>query len=115
MITFLFISLGVFLIMGIPIAFGLCMSVTLSFLLFSDMPIVIIVQRLFANLTHYTLIAVPFFVLAGVIMENAGIARRLIKLANQADQAAKGQSSADPWQLAADIVLGIALSGRKAA
>lgn len=40
---------------------------------------------------------------------------RLIKLANQADQAAKGQSSADPWQLATDIVLGIARSGRKAA
>ena len=40
---------------------------------------------------------------------------RLIKLANRADQAAKGQSRADPWQLATDIVLGIARGGRKAA
>lgn len=82
MITFLFISLGVFLVMGIPIAFGLCLSVTLSFFFFSDIPIVIVTQRLFANLTHYTLIAVPFFVLAGIIMEHAGIARRLIRFAN---------------------------------
>ena len=37
---------------------------------------------MYSNLTHYTLIAVPFFVLAGAIMENAGIARRLINFAN---------------------------------
>jgi len=40
---------------------------------------------------------------------------RLLKLANQADQAAKGQLRADPWQLVTDIVLGISLGGRKAA
>ena len=40
---------------------------------------------------------------------------RLLKMANLADQAAKGQSSADPWQLATDIILGMTLSGRQAA
>jgi C4-dicarboxylate transporter DctM subunit len=82
MIAFLFISLGVFLVMGIPIAFSLCLSVTCSFFFFSDIPIVIVTQRLFANLTHYTLIAIPFFMLAGTIMQAGGIARRLINLAN---------------------------------
>jgi C4-dicarboxylate transporter, DctM subunit len=82
MITFLFISLAVFLVIGIPIAFSLCMSVTLSFFLFSDIPIEIVTQRLFANLTHFILMAVPFFILAGTIMQTGGIARRLIKLAN---------------------------------
>jgi len=82
MITFLFISLGVFLVMGIPIAFSLCLSVTLSFAFFSDMPIEIVTQRLFANLTHFTLMAIPYFILAGVIMERGGIARRLVNLAN---------------------------------
>jgi C4-dicarboxylate transporter DctM subunit len=82
MITFLFISLGVFLILGIPIAFSLCLSVTLSFFFFSDIPIVIVTQRLFANLTHYTLLAIPFFMLAGVIMQRGGIARRLVNFAN---------------------------------
>ncbi len=40
---------------------------------------------------------------------------RLLKRANQADQAAKGQLRADPWQLATDIILGMSLSGRQAA
>jgi C4-dicarboxylate transporter DctM subunit len=68
--------------MGIPIAFSLCLSVTLSFALFSDIPIEIVTQRLFANLTHFTLMAIPYFILAGVIMERGGIARRLVNLAN---------------------------------
>jgi DNA polymerase-3 subunit delta len=41
--------------------------------------------------------------------------RRLIKLAGCADQAAKGQLRADPWQLATEIVLAIAVGDRKAA
>ena len=40
---------------------------------------------------------------------------RLIQAAGQADRAAKGQSRADPWQLATDIVLGLALGSRSAA
>jgi DNA polymerase-3 subunit delta len=40
---------------------------------------------------------------------------RLLKRANQADQAAKGQLRADPWQLTTDIILGMSLSGRQAA
>lgn len=40
---------------------------------------------------------------------------RLLKLASRADQAAKGRLREDPWQVITDIVLGIALDGRKAA
>ncbi len=40
---------------------------------------------------------------------------RLLIAAGQADQAAKGQSRADPWQLATEIVLRISLGSRKAA
>lgn len=40
---------------------------------------------------------------------------RLLKLTWRADQAAKGQIQADPWQLVANILLGLSLGGRKAA
>jgi DNA polymerase-3 subunit delta len=40
---------------------------------------------------------------------------RLLKLAFDADAAAKGQSPHDPWQLATEIVLGLAVPGAKAA
>lgn len=82
MIACLFIFLGIFLVMGIPIAFSLCLSVTLTFALFSDLPLEIVTQRLAANLSHFTLMAIPFFILAGVVMEKGGIARRLVNLAN---------------------------------
>jgi DNA polymerase III subunit delta len=40
---------------------------------------------------------------------------RLLKAIGRADAAAKGQATGDPWQLGADIVLGLSLGGRKAA
>lgn len=44
-----------------------------------------------------------------------GSFHRLLKAVSQGDAAAKGQLRADPWQLATDIVLGLACAGRKAA
>jgi C4-dicarboxylate transporter DctM subunit len=82
MIAWLFVFLAVFLIMGVPIAFSLCLAVTLTFALFTNLPLEIITQRLAANLSHFTLMAIPFFILAGVVMEKGGIARRLVNLAN---------------------------------
>lgn len=40
---------------------------------------------------------------------------RLLKATGRADAAAKGQAAGDPWQLGADIVLGLSLGGRRAA
>jgi DNA polymerase-3 subunit delta len=44
-----------------------------------------------------------------------GTFHRLLKAVGQGDAAAKGQLRADPWQLASDVVLGLAFAGRKAA
>jgi DNA polymerase-3 subunit delta len=44
-----------------------------------------------------------------------GTFHRLLKEVGRGDAAAKGQLRADPWQLATDVVLGLALAGRKAA
>jgi DNA polymerase III delta subunit len=40
---------------------------------------------------------------------------RLLQIARRADAAAKGQMKLDPWQLATEIVFGLATTGRKAA
>ena len=45
----------------------------------------------------------------------AGTFRRLLKAVGQGDAAAKGRLRADPWQLANDIVLAMALAGKQAA
>jgi len=82
MLFTLFTVLIIMFIFGVPIAISLGMSVIITFLFFSDFPLFIVTQRLYANLTHYPLMAVPFFIIAGKIMERGGIARRLIDFAN---------------------------------
>ena len=44
-----------------------------------------------------------------------GMFERLLKAVGEGDAAAKGQLRADPWQLASDVVLGLAFAGKRAA
>ena len=82
MLFTLFTVLILMFVLGVPIAVSLGMAVIITFIFFSDFPLFIVTQRLYANLTHYSLMAVPFFLIAGKIMERGGIARRLIDFAN---------------------------------
>ncbi len=82
MLISLFTVLVIFFLIGVPIAISLGMAVITTFAFFGDFPLFMVAQRLYANLTHYSLMAVPFFILAGKIMEKGGIARRLIDFAN---------------------------------
>ena len=70
------------IILGAPIAIALGGSVIVTSLVFSPIPIEIIGQKLFANLDHVTLMAVPFFFFAAALMETGGMVHRLIQLAN---------------------------------
>jgi C4-dicarboxylate transporter DctM subunit len=76
----LFGLFGLFLLMGVPISISLGLSAISSLLLF-DFPVSMFPMVMYASLGKFTLLAIPFFVLAGVIMEYAGISRRLIDFA----------------------------------
>lgn len=79
MTAILFGSLFVFLLIGVPIA--LCLGLaSIVAMIFSDnvQLFPVIVQRVFTQTDNFTLMAVPFFILAGNIMEKGGISRRLI-------------------------------------
>lgn len=65
---------------GTPIVFALGVGASLS-LMISDIPLSIIAQRIYAGLDSFTIMAIPFFVFAGIIMERGGIARRIIDFA----------------------------------
>jgi C4-dicarboxylate transporter, DctM subunit len=69
-----------FLFLNLPIAISLGLSTALT-LLFFDLPIQSLPSTLFSSFTKFTLLAIPFFFLAGLILEKAGISRRLIHLA----------------------------------
>jgi len=65
---------------GVPIAFALCFGAALFFLLEQRLPVVIYAQQVASGVDHFVLLAVPFFVLAGLIMEVNGMSSRLIEL-----------------------------------
>ncbi|MDW7677109.1 MAG: TRAP transporter large permease [Bacillota bacterium] len=77
----LFGSLIVGLILGVPIAVAIGLSVITSFL-FVDMPLAAMAQRMYAGVSSFTLMAIPFFMLAGALMETGGMSRRLVRFAN---------------------------------
>lgn len=78
----LFISMTVLLLVGVPIAFVLCGSSALALIISSDINLAIIIQRMFSGTGSFTLLAIPFFVLAGNLMSAGGISRRLVNLCN---------------------------------
>ncbi len=67
-------------LVGIPIAFALGLA-SLAFLLRSDIPLILIVQRMYTGVDFFPLVAVPLFVFAGFLMETGGISRRIVDLA----------------------------------
>lgn len=75
------ITLIIFLLLSVPLAISIAFSGILAILYAGDLPTFVGVQRLFTGLDSFPLMAIPFFLLAGKIMEKGGISRRLIDLA----------------------------------
>ncbi|AJR06154.1 hypothetical protein C9J03_23930 [Photobacterium gaetbulicola] len=79
----LFGSFGVLLALGIPVSFaiGLSSLATIMMSLPLEPAIAVVAQRMAAGLDNFALLAIPFFILAGNIMNQGGIAIRLINFA----------------------------------
>ncbi|MEK5444188.1 MULTISPECIES: TRAP transporter large permease [unclassified Fredinandcohnia] len=74
-------SFVLLLLIRVPVALSLIVS---SFLtgIYMDIDLAALVQRMVGGLNSFSLLAIPFFILAGEIMNEGGISRRLINLAN---------------------------------
>lgn len=81
MIFGILISFFALLFLGMPIAFAMG-TVTSSMLFINDFNLEMMVQRMFAGVNSFSLLALPLFILAGNIMGEGGLTRRLIRLAN---------------------------------
>lgn len=68
------------LLVGVPIAFVLALCALLYFMGDPSLPMVIYSQQVMAGMDHFVLLAIPFFVLAGLVMELNGMSSRLIEL-----------------------------------
>lgn len=70
------------LFLGVPIAFVLAISATAYLLNVQGLPLSAVPQRFFAGLDQFVLMSIPFFMLAGALMNEAQLTGRLIQFAN---------------------------------
>ncbi|MFA6504654.1 MAG: TRAP transporter large permease [Treponemataceae bacterium] len=82
MTAVLLISVFVFLAFAIPIGIALG-GASLVTLWVGGMPDIIVVQKVMSGINHFTMIAVVFFILAGEVMTEGGVSRKLVMLANR--------------------------------
>lgn len=81
-LAIIFVILIAFLLTGMPISIALGMSVLSFLFFFSTIPAEIISQRLFTGLDQFSIMAIPFFILAGALLTSGGVANRIIRFAN---------------------------------
>ncbi|MCG8565953.1 MAG: TRAP transporter large permease [Desulfobacterales bacterium] len=82
MSSILFISLIICFAIGMPIAFALGVASMATLQFGSTLPLTLVAQRLFAATDSFPLMAIPFFMLAGALMDTGGISKRLVDFAH---------------------------------
>jgi C4-dicarboxylate transporter DctM subunit len=81
-ILILFIMVVGLMLIGVPIAVSLGLSSMIFLMAVSDSSLASVAQTLFSAFEgHYTLLAIPFFILASVFMSTGGVAHRIIRFA----------------------------------
>ena len=77
----LFVLVLALLFLGVPVAVSLGLSSLIIIAFFSNDSISSVALQLFTASQNYTLLAIPFFVLASAFMSTGGVARRIIRFA----------------------------------
>ena len=74
------IALAVLLVVGVPISYAIGISSLIAILqtVPLDVSVVTGAQRIFVGMSKFSLTAIPFFILAGNLMNQGGIAKRLV-------------------------------------
>lgn len=77
----LLIALAVLIVLNVPIAFSIGAAAALAIWFNGRIPLFVVTQKMFTGMDSFALLAIPLFMIAGVLMERGGISRRLILLA----------------------------------
>ena len=77
----LFAVLFLCLFIGVPISISLGLSSLVAIILFGQDSLASLSLKLFETSEHYTLMAIPFFILGGALMSTGGVAKRLVRFA----------------------------------
>ena len=78
----IFAALIALILLGVPVAVAMGLTAVMTFLVMGQADILTMVaQRMYASTTSFTLLAIPFFILAGNIMNTGGITERIFRFA----------------------------------
>lgn len=80
-----YILFGVFailIILNVPVAVSLGLATLAAIAATKTVPLMVVAQKMFTATDSFPLMAIPFFMIAGSLMEKGGISRRLIRFAN---------------------------------
>jgi C4-dicarboxylate transporter DctM subunit len=78
----LFLLLFALMLIGTPVAVALGLSSLLTIMFFAQDSLASLSLKLYETSEHYTLLAIPFFILGGAFMTTGGVAKRMIRFAN---------------------------------
>lgn len=81
-VSALFIVLLLLLLIGVPVGFAIGGATMFSMATFSDLNMAINAQYAYSGIFSFTVMAIPFFMLAGVIMSTGGIAKKIVNFAS---------------------------------
>ena len=81
MLGLLFGAFVVLLIIGMPVAYAMAVSVVACLIVDPALPGIVLSQKMFTSMDSFSLMAVPFFMLAGTLMEKSGITKILVNWA----------------------------------
>ena len=76
-----FVLFFVFLMLGVPIAFSLGLGSVIAIFMDDKISSMLVAQKLFSSINSFSLMAIPFFMLSGELMEAGGISKRLVNIA----------------------------------
>ncbi len=68
--------------LGLPIGYAIATSTIITFIAYSTVPLRLVSQNAFTGIDSFVLLAIPFFILAGILMSMGGVARRLVDIAD---------------------------------
>ena len=82
MLTILFATFFALLLINMPIAFSLGIAVAVTLAFDATLPLNSMVTRAFVGVDSFTLLAIPFFIIAGELMNACGITERIVNFSN---------------------------------
>ena len=80
--TILCITLLICFLLNVPIAFSLAISTAVALLASGSSNMSTVPQMMVAGINSFALLAIPFFMMAGTIMERGGVSKRIISFAD---------------------------------